>query len=86
MRPVAHTKGSTKSAARLFTRVDADHALNTENFSVSDSCIACGICERGCLASAIEVREGRPVWVKARCFMCFGCLRICPTVAIRYGS
>jgi formate hydrogenlyase subunit 6/NADH:ubiquinone oxidoreductase subunit I len=80
-----HVKGSTKSAARLFTRVDAVHALNTSNFTASADCIGCGICERACLASAIEVRDGRPQWVKDRCFMCFGCLRLCPTVAIRYG-
>lgn len=83
---MTHAKGSTKSAARLFTRVDADHALDTVNFNISNACIGCSICERACLASAIEMHEKHPVWVKPRCFMCFGCLRKCPTAAIRYGG
>ena len=79
--------GSTSSAAHLFTRInDLDHVLDTANFNVSNSCIGCRICERSCLASAIEMQEGHPVWVRPRCFMCFGCLRKCPTAAIRYGA
>ena len=78
--------GATKSAARLFTRVSLDETLDTANFAADASCVGCGRCERACLASAIELRDGAPVWVKRACFMCFGCLRLCPTQAIRYGQ
>ena len=79
--------GRTASAARLFTSVsNLDDALNTSNFHASGACIGCGKCERACLANAIRMQDGRPAWVKSTCFMCFGCLRLCPTAAIRYGG
>lgn len=41
---------------------------------------------RICPAEAIEMKDEHPVWIKETCFMCFGCLRLCPTAAIRYGD
>ena len=40
--------GKTKSAAGLYTRVDLDEVLYTDNFSVCKSCIGCGKCEQHC--------------------------------------
>ena len=37
-------------------------------------------------ANAIEMKDEHPVWIKETCFMCFGCLRLCPTAAIHYGD
>ncbi|BET21098.1 hypothetical protein RGT18_06860 [Solobacterium moorei] len=39
-----------------------------------------------CPATAIEMRENKPVWVKEECTMCLGCLHRCPKHAIFYGS
>lgn len=78
--------GKTKSAANLYTRVDLDEVLYTDNFSVCESCIGCGHCEKICPAEAIKMEDGHPTWVKDQCLMCFGCLRLCPTAAIRYGG
>lgn len=78
--------GKTKSAAGLYTRVDLDEVLYTDNFSVCKSCIGCGKCSRICPAEAIKIKDGHPVWTKETCLMCFGCLRLCPTAAIRYGD
>lgn len=78
--------GKTKSAAGLYTRVDLDEVLYTDNFSVCKNCIGCGKCSRICPAEAIEMKDEHPVWIKETCFMCFGCLRLCPTAAIRYGD
>lgn len=83
---MAPADGSTKSAAGLFRRVDLDAVLDTRNFAANEACVGCGRCARACLASAIEMQAKRPVWVKGECFMCFGCLRLCPTAAIRYGA
>ena len=83
---MAGNVGSTKSAAGFFRRVDLDRALSTSNFAAGEACIGCGRCARACLASAIEMRDARPAWVKDECFMCFGCLRLCPVSAIRYGA
>lgn len=78
--------GKTKSAAGLYTRVDLDEVLYTDNFSVCKSCIGCGKCSRICPAEAIKLKDGHPIWIKETCLMCFGCLRLCPTAAIRYGD
>lgn len=86
--------GRTKSAAQFYTRVGLDEVLHTDNFTVNDACIGCGHCATICPAYAIEMQEAasgkkkdrRPQWVKHDCFMCFGCLRLCPESAIRYGD
>ena len=78
--------GKTKSAASLYTRVDLDEVLFTDNFAVCENCIGCGHCEKICPAEAIRMEDGHPTWVKERCFMCFGCLRLCPMGAIHYGN
>lgn len=41
---------------------------------------------RICPAEAIKMKDEHPVWIKETCLMCFGCLRLCPTAAIRYGD
>lgn len=59
--------------------------LGTSSFSVDDSCVSCGLCARICPSGAIEMREGRPVWTKSRCWKCAGCINRCPQEAIQYG-
>lgn len=58
----------------------------TANFHVEDSCIGCGLCAKKCPVQAIEMQNGRPIWVKDRCVMCLGCLHRCPKFAIQYGN
>ena len=61
-------------------------ARNTANFSVTEQCIGCGLCSIKCPVSAIEMKDGKPVWVAAKCVMCLGCLHRCPKFAINYGN
>lgn len=57
----------------------------TSRFSVDENCIGCGLCAAKCPVQAIQIREGKPVWVKGKCVMCLGCLHRCPKFAIQRG-
>jgi NAD-dependent dihydropyrimidine dehydrogenase PreA subunit/flavodoxin len=63
-----------------------DSKRKTNNFTVEDTCIGCGLCEKKCPAHAIQLKDKRPVWIKDKCIMCLGCLHRCPTYAIQYGK
>lgn len=54
-------------------------------FRVTDSCIGCGKCARGCVLNNIEMVEGRPVW-QGNCTHCMACIDGCPKDAIEYGK
>ena len=50
-------------------------------------CSACGYCERICPASAIEMKNKKPLMpVGAECMACGDCMAICPKEAIRMKS
>ncbi len=58
----------------------------TSSLSVSENCIACGLCAEQCPVDAIEIQNGRPIWVKGKCAMCLSCLHHCPEFAIHRGE
>lgn len=58
----------------------------TNNLSVVNTCIGCGLCAKKCPVHAIEMKDKHPVWVKDKCTMCLGCLHRCPKFAIQYGK
>ena len=58
----------------------------TSHLRVEDSCIGCRLCAKKCPVQAIEMQNGKPVWVKEKCVMCLGCLHRCPKFAIQYGK
>lgn len=58
----------------------------TSTLSVGSNCIGCGLCAERCPTEAIEIQDGKPVWVKDKCAMCLGCLHHCPVFAIQRGE
>lgn len=65
---------------------DYENMRKTASLSVGGGCIGCGKCAEQCPVDAIEIRAGKPVWVKEKCAMCLGCLHHCPEFAIQRGE
>lgn len=59
-------------------------AAETKKFYSNDKCTGCGICEKVCNCSNINV-QGRPTW-GSNCTQCLACIHLCPTSAIQYGK
>jgi len=54
-------------------------------FNVSDSCVACGLCEKICIVKNITIADGKPVFHND-CAQCMGCIAYCPKGAINYKN
>ncbi len=54
-------------------------------YRADGNCTGCGLCERVCPDRAIELKNGRPVWVQKRCQHCTACINRCPAKAIQFG-
>ncbi len=61
-------------------------ARKTKHWNVLENCIGCGLCAKDCPTQAIEIKDGKPVWIKDKCAMCFRCLHRCPVFAIHYDN
>ena len=65
---------------------DYENLRRTSSLSVESNCTGCGLCAKKCPENAIEIINGKPVWVKEKCAMCLGCLHRCPEFAIQRGE
>lgn len=49
----------------------------------SNTCVACGVCVKGCPKGALSIYRGCYVWVdEAKCVGCGLCSKACPAGAI----
>ncbi|MDR0324623.1 MAG: EFR1 family ferrodoxin [Oscillospiraceae bacterium] len=62
------------------------YGRKTKKFTVGNSCIECGLCEKQCPVLAIKTDNGKPKWIKKQCTLCLGCLHRCPKFSIQYGN
>ena len=54
------------------------------HYKVSDKCNGCGICEKVCPVSAINMKGNRPSFT-GKCEHCVACIDTCPSRAIQFG-
>ena len=80
-------KNKVPYTASLFYGLVYEHCMRkTNKFSVDENCISCGLCAKKCPVKAIELQNGKPVWVQDKCVMCLGCLHGCPKFSIQHGK
>ena len=86
-----HNKRMKHSAPALVVKGIAQPIYNrkarlTSRLFVDENCIDCGLCAKKCPVQAIQMQDGKPVWMKEKCVMCLGCLHRCPRFAIQCGN
>ena len=78
-------KTKSKGINKTFTDWIIKHPAD-KKFSVLDSCIGCGKCERACPTGNIVFGEdSKPTW-SGKCIQCLACISRCPEDAIVYGK
>ncbi len=80
-------KGSTQGGAKsAFVSLLYNPFRKTKKFYADEKCISCGLCAKNCPDNAIEIKNGKPVWVKSKCQHCTACINCCPKASIQYGK
>lgn len=59
--------------------------VHAKKFSVAETCISCGLCEKVCPLSNVRLVNGKPIWAD-NCTHCMACISRCPQEAIEYGK
>jgi NAD-dependent dihydropyrimidine dehydrogenase PreA subunit/flavodoxin len=81
-----HMKRRAPYAMRFIIDYAYENKRKTSNFTVENTCVSCGLCEKKCPVNAIEMKNGKPVWKTEQCALCLGCLHRCPKFSIQYGK
>lgn len=59
--------------------------LMGNSYSTSANCVGCGICEKVCPVSNIQISKGTPCF-KHQCEQCMACIQLCPHKAINFKN
>ena len=78
-------KGTLPSVISSFSRPFYVYGRKTKRFHTTSRCNGCGKCSEICPDDAIKIVDGRPVWIKKRCYRCLACIHRCPMKAIEFG-
>lgn len=78
-------KGRLPSVVSSFSRPFYVYGRRTRRFHATQKCNGCGKCSEICPDDAIRIVDGRPVWVKDKCYRCLACIHRCPVKAIEFG-
>lgn len=79
---LAHKMLAARPMIRMFDKM----LIGTKKFTVNDTCISCGLCEKLCPKNVIHLKDGKPTWDKDGCLHCTACINRCPKQAIEYGK
>jgi ferredoxin len=56
-----------------------------KDYTISEACTGCGICEKVCPAKNIELADNRPRF-RHTCEQCVACIQFCPQKALNYKN
>ncbi len=85
-RKTVRTKGKEGIPSHIFHKLYIkNYPIQDQYFTVSDTCIGCGLCKKVCLADNIEIQEKKPMF-HGKCENCMACIHWCPTKAIQWKT
>ena len=62
-----------------------DTSYGDKEYSISDKCTGCGICQKVCQASNIVMTNHKPDF-QHKCYRCMACIQYCPQNAIIFNG
>jgi len=71
--------------SRIVNKQFYKYKISEKGFYISDKCIGCGECEKGCPLNNIKLVNKKPTWGN-NCTHCMRCLSYCPENAINYKN
>jgi len=83
--PEINAKAMDKIYTSIVNPFFYDFFVKSKKFIVSDDCIGCGLCEKGCPTNSVKLVNKKPVWSEG-CTHCMACICYCPAKAIEYGK
>lgn len=69
----------------IYQKIFPAFPTRDQNFTVSEKCNHCGICEKVCPVQNINMVDGKPEW-QGNCEHCLACIQWCSEEAIQYGT